>query len=106
MRGRGIALNADFDLDILPQRDAFGKITGGLQLAATLPQNQACILAMQPGELKEVPFLGVGIDDMLLDNDWLKWRRKIRMNMELDGQQIDDVKLVNGKLTIDAKYNS
>lgn len=106
MRGIGIQLTADFDLDILPIRGSDGKIKTGFRLAATLPQNQACILVMYPGELKEVPHLGVGIEDMLLDNDWLRWRRKIRMNMELDGQKVDDVQLVKGKLIIDAKYNS
>ena len=104
MRGIGISLDKNFDLDILPVRGADGKIKSGLHLAETLPQNQAVILAVQPGEIKEVPYLGVGIEDMLLDNDWLTWRRKIRMNMELDGQKVKVVELKKDKLGIDATY--
>lgn len=104
MRGIGISLDKNFDLDILPVRGADGKIKSGLHLAETLPQNQAIILAIQPGEIKDMPVLGVGIEDMLLDNDWLAWRRKIRMNMELDEQRVKDVKLQNEKLSIDAEY--
>lgn len=104
MRGIGIALNENFDLDILPVRDMDGKIISGLRLAETLPQNQAIILAIQPGEIKDMPVLGVGIEDMLLDNDWLSWRRKIRMNMELDGQRVKEILLSNGKIQLDATY--
>ena len=104
MRGVGISLDENFDLDILPVRGADGKIKRGLHLSETLPQNQAIILAVQPGEIKDMPYLGVGIEDMLLDNDWLTWRRKIRMNMELDGQKVKGVELKNDKLSIDATY--
>lgn len=104
MRGIGIQLTNDFDLDVLPVRGADGKIQSGFRLAETLPQNQAVILTCHAGEIKEVPYLGVGISDIVLDNDWLSWRRKIRMQMELDRQQVKEVKLINGKLIIDAKY--
>jgi len=104
MRGIGIALDNDFDLKIVPQRGPDGKIIKGLTLEEALPQNQAVILKMQPGELKEVPYLGCGIDDISLDNDILEWRRKIRMQLEIDGQLVKDVKFTNSKLMIDASY--
>lgn len=104
MRGIGIALNEKFDMDIVPVRGADGKLISGMYLAKTLPQNQAIILAVQPGEIKDMPHLGVGISDIVLDNDWLSWRRKIRMNMELDGQAVKNIDLKNGQLTIDANY--
>jgi len=104
MRGTAIALANDFDLKINTQRGADGKVVKGLILEETLPQNQAIILKMQPGELKEVPYLGCGIDDISLDNDLLEWRRKIRMQLELDGQTVENVKFTNSKLLIDASY--
>jgi len=104
MRGTAIALGNDFDLKVIPQRGIDGKIIKGLRLEETLPQNQAIILKMQPGELKEVPYLGCGIDDISLDNDLLEWRRKIRMQLELDGQAVKDVKFTDSKLKIDASY--
>lgn len=106
MRGTGILLNDDFDLKILPVRDGSGKIVSGVQVGNTLFQNQALILLCHPGEIKEVPQMGAGIEDVLLDNDYLEWRRKIRMQMELDGQQVNSVQFSNTqKLMIDAKYN-
>lgn len=107
MRGIGIALDENFDVKINPVRDSSGKIIRGVVLEKTLPQNQAVILKMQPGELKRVPYLGCGIDDIVNDNDLLAWKRKIRMQMEQDMQVVNDVKFTsNNKLQIDARYNS
>lgn len=52
--------------------------SGELQLGEITPQNQAIIIQSHKGELKENPALGVGISDMLLDNDPLYWRVRIR----------------------------
>jgi len=106
----GILLNPEtLDLLIKPQRDAQGKITQGLVVGDITAQNQAMILQAYPGEFKENPEIGVGIDDIVLDNDLLAWRSKIRKQIENEGQTINtfDVKqTTNGKfeIIIDAKY--
>ena len=63
----GIQLT-DYDPQVAIKTDSLGCITQGLTLGDTLLQNQAVILAMHQGELKERPMVGVGISDMLLDN--------------------------------------
>lgn len=105
MRGIGILLNDEYDLQVKPVRDATGKIVSGLQVGNTLYQNQAVILICHSGEITEMPQLGVGIEDMLLDNDYLMWKRSIRLNMEMDLQKVNDVIFSKDKkLKIEASY--
>lgn len=105
MRGLGIILNSNYDVQVKPVRGASGKIESGLIIGNTLYQNQGMILILHPGEITEVPQLGVGIEDMLMDNDYLAWKRMIRMNMEMDGQVVDNISFSkNKKLQIDAHY--
>lgn len=84
--------------------DDLGLITQGLTLGETLQQNQAVILAMHQGELKERPAVGVGISDMLLDNDPIYWRTKIKEQLEMDGQKVESVKLTQSGIEIEATY--
>lgn len=107
MRGVGIQINDSYNLVIAPVRDSTGKITKGATIGATLEQNTGLILLCRMGEFKESPALGVGIEDVILDNDYLEWRRRIRMNLELDGQTVNSIIFNNVKsLTIDADYNN
>lgn len=77
---------------------------GGLALGETTPQNQALILQLHPGELKENPAVGCGISDMLLDHDLISWRQTIREQLELDGQSVQAVKITPTGIVIDAHY--
>lgn len=105
MRGTGILLDDNFDLQVQILRDANGKIMQGLVIGETLLQNQAMILISHPGEIKEAPWMGCGIEDLLMDNDYLLWRQKIRSQMELDQQKVQSVQFAkNLKLQIDASY--
>lgn len=79
---------------------------GTLHLEDTIHQNQAIILSLHKGELKENPAVGVGISDMLLDNDPLFWRTEIREQMEMDGQTVTSVKITKDSIDIEASYNS
>ncbi len=107
MKGTGIVLTDDFDLQISVTRDQSGFILSGLVLGNCLYQNQALILIMQPGELKSSPLVGVGAENMLNDEDYLGWRRTIRQQMELDGQVVTNVSFgKNQILEIDAKYSN
>ena len=100
---RAIKLN-NFKIDVQLKFDAEGKILSGLNLGDTLRQNQALILVLHQGELKERPEVGVGIEDMLLDNDILYWRSRIREQLELDNQNVDKVRITTGGIEIDASY--
>ncbi len=99
----GIQLT-DYEPQVVIKTDDLGLITQGLTLGETLQQNQAVILAMHQGELKERPAVGVGISDMLLDNDPIYWRTKIKEQLEMDGQKVESVKLTQSGIEIEATY--
>lgn len=106
MRGTGFLIDDDYNLKVQPVRDASGKIISGAVIGETINQNTGLILICRKGEFKEVPALGVGIENVLLDQDYLEWRRLIRINLELDEQNIKDVKFSSvDNLFIDADYN-
>ncbi len=100
----GIQLTAGYEPHIQLQRDASGRILSGLVLGETLPQNQALILLLHQGELKESPVVGCGISDMLLDHQPLLWRTRIREQLEMDGQTVDKVIITTTGIHIDAHY--
>ncbi|MBR0183082.1 MAG: hypothetical protein IJQ05_07405 [Bacteroidaceae bacterium] len=77
---------------------------GHLETGDILQQNQALLLMLHKGELKERPAVGVGISDMLLDNDPLYWRTMIREQLEMDGQKVGSVKLTRTGIQIGATY--
>jgi hypothetical protein len=80
-------------------------VSGGhLALGDVLEQNQALILMLHRGELKERPAVGVGISDMLLDNDPIYWRTQIREQLEMDGQTVGSVVLTSTGVTIESTY--
>lgn len=96
------------DLWVSAQRDETGLITRGLMVGTTTFQNQVSILQASKGEFKEHPTLGVGISDLLGDNEVTGWRREIALQLEADGMKVKTVELdlKNNKLTIDAEYDS
>lgn len=77
---------------------------GSLVTGETVHQNQALILLLHKGELKERPAVGVGISDMLLDNDPLYWRAQIKEQLEMDGEKVESVKILENGIQIDADY--
>lgn len=99
----GIQLT-DYEPQITIKKDALGLITQGLTLGETLQQNQAIIMAMHQGELKERPMIGVGISDMLLDNDPIYWRTKIKEQLAMDGEKVGRVRLTRSGIEIEATY--
>lgn len=99
----GIQLDG-FVPSIKVRRGADGKITDGLQVGDTLRQNQALILVLHKGELKERPSTGCGIEDMLLDNDPIYWRSLIREQLEMDGQKVNKIEVGKTGIMIDAEY--
>lgn len=77
---------------------------GTLALGDALRQNQALLLLLHKGELKERPAVGVGIGDMLLDNDPIYWRTSIKEQLEMDGQKVGSVKITKTGIRIEATY--
>ncbi len=105
----GILLDPETgDLLVAVQRDAAGVIAQGLEIGITTFQNQALILQAAKGEFKEYPTLGVGISDILGDDEMTGWKREIALQLEADGMKVKtvDLDLKNNKLTIDAEYDS
>lgn len=93
-----------YDIALEVRHDVQGKISQGLFLGETTPQNQAFILTAHKGEFKEHPTIGVGMADMLNDHDFAYWRRLITIEFERDGQTIDKLELNEKGLTIEAHY--
>ena len=77
---------------------------GGLVVGDILRQDQALLLMLHKGELKERPAVGVGISDMLLDNDPIYWRTQIKEQLEMDGQRVGSVKITRTGIQIEATY--
>lgn len=99
----GIQLT-DYVPAISIKKDAYGRITQGLVTGDILRQNQALILQLHKGELKENPAVGVGISDMLLDNDPIYWRGQIKEQLEMDNEKVNSVEITTAGVTIEANY--
>ena len=94
----------DFDLSVNVEYDSAGRIVSGLVVGDILNQNQALILALHKGDLKDDVSVGVGIDRMILDSDWLTWQREIRDQLEMDGQTVESVLVDSESIKIKASY--
>lgn len=75
-----------------------------LKLGETMEQCQALILSAHPGEFKEYPTIGVGIDDYNNDNDIAGLKHSIRENLKADGMQLHSLTLQGENLIINATY--
>lgn len=104
MKDKGLLLDQETnDLIVKVARDASDMITGGLVLGDVTRQNQKNILFMHAAEIKESPTVGVGIDSMLLSEDTLLYKHKVREQLEADGQRVSylDIKVsVNNEVDI------
>lgn len=100
---QGILLH-DYVPVVKVKHDRYGKIVGGLMVGDILRQNQALLLTLHPGELKDAPAVGVGLTSMLLDHDPLMWRGRIREQLEMDGQVVERITINTKSIEIAAKY--
>ncbi len=93
------------DLRIEPERDASGQIARGIRIGEVTAQNKALILLTVPGEWRSLPDYGVDIREMLLGEDMLIYRHRIRQAFRQDGLTIDRLDLYPGrKPQIEAHY--
>lgn len=68
-------------------------------------QHQLDIITATKGEFKEFPEIGVGIEAMLSDDDFVEFLIEAKKNLEYDGMEINNIEFTNdGKLKIDGKY--
>lgn len=111
MKTIGIQLNDNssngilMDAKVVVTRDSDNKIIQGLVVGNIMNQNQAIILIAGPGEFYSNPTLGVAIDDLTLDDDYLRYQNRILDNFEKDGLKVKTVELSETKpLKIEASY--
>lgn len=100
---KGIQLT-DYDIAVKVKRDRFGRIESGLIVGDILHQNQAIILTMRKGDLKENPSIGVGLPDMALEHNLMAVRNEIRQQLEMDGQRVNSINVTSAAVQIDANY--
>lgn len=80
-------------------------VNGDFAIGNTDNQNQKLIVIANKGEWKEFPEVGVGIQNILSDDDPTDVLIECKRQLEYDGMQIDDVSLTqDGKLIIDGNY--
>ncbi|WP_236025490.1 hypothetical protein [Flavobacterium geliluteum] len=85
------------DLKIVPVRDASNKIVSGLVIGPVMEQNIAIMLLAHQGELKFRPDLGVGIEDIVLSEDYLVFRHRIREHLKKDNLIVSQLDLFADK---------
>ncbi len=100
---KGIQL-VDYDIEIKTEKDKSGKLISGLVIGDILHQNQALLLSIRKGELKENPSIGVGLSDLLLSHNLTEARNEIRQQLELDGQTVEKIIMTPTELGIKAHY--
>ena len=77
---------------------------GSVNIGDVQPQNQSLIVLSNPGEWKQFPELGVGIESWLLDENPGNLQSEIKRQLKSDDFDVRSVSLKNGLLTIDAEY--
>lgn len=111
MKNKGIQLtdsarglqNIDLKIDVV--RNVDGLIMQGLVVGDTMNQNQAMIIIANPGEFKFNPTVGVAINELVLDDDYLRFRHRIREHLIKDGMKVKNVNFYpNQPLEIEATY--
>ena len=97
MKNKGIVLDDQNDLQI---------VDGMLVIGETTAQNKRELLLNHIGTFKLSPTVGIGIEDMLLDEDPLHWRTEVAKGLRADGMKVNSVHISTEEIIIDADYNS
>lgn len=91
---------------LLDQNADLAILNGDFVVARSNEQHQEHLLVFQKGALKDLPQVGVGLENYLMDDDIDGMLREIRHQFEKDGMAVQAVafdELTNG-LTYDADY--
>lgn len=111
MKGQGILtdpVNGDVSINVV--RDRTGMIARGFAIGKIERQNQGAIICMHQGEVKEWPTVGVGLPSMLLSDDTLLYKHRIREQLEADGFLITYMNILTNEIDkieiqLDASYH-
>ena len=89
--------------------DAYGFIQTeqrAIAVGDTLEQNVMLLLALQQGESKEHPLLGIGISDIVNDENILDWQWRIVEGLAIDGIKVKELAINNNTINITGGYES
>lgn len=75
-------------------------VDGGVSVGDTTSQNEYLVLIAHKGEFKEAPMIGVGIEDMVGDEDGRYWEREIVENLARIGINAKGIEVQDGQLII------
>lgn len=80
---------------------------GDFKISESANQHQKSILLGCKGDFKEFPELGVGIEQLIADDQYNEVLIEAKKNLEYDGMLINNISInENGILKIDGKYKN
>lgn len=80
--------------------------TGDIEYAGSREQHEKDMLLAGKGHYKESPDAGVGAINFINDNNPENFLRTVRKELTRDGMKVRQVRINQGKLTIDAEYEN
>lgn len=93
-----VDIKLDADLDLLIEN-------GGFKNADATAEHQKVLLLLEKGQLKQFPFVGVGIGSYLEDDNPGAMLKEARKQFELDGMRVRKMSISGvGQLTVNAEY--
>lgn len=92
-----ILLDADYDL---------AANNGDFIIGECLNQQVSLLLLCAPGDIRQQPKLGVGIQEYTLDERPADLNRNIRLNFLKDGLTVKKIAQTNTEITIDAEHGN
>lgn len=88
---KGILINENMELAVRVVRDSSGKITSGLVIGECIDQEAYLVLCMNPGDCKEDPILGPGLNKYMRGkNNQSEINMRIRQHFTRAGIDYDD----------------
>lgn len=91
---KDIIMNADLEFQ-----------NGDFAIGESQNQHTEHIIIAHKGEYKEMPEIGVGIEQMLNAETSTEFLIETKKNLEYDGQKVKNISFTHeGKINIDAKY--
>ncbi len=76
---------------------------GDLVTGGSGEQEVAAILALTQGNLKNAPFIGVGLTDFVSSENMSALKTRIRVQLKADGKTPSAVRIKDGKLQVGLK---